>query len=118
MAELFCIRTDRILIYWSGPSDRSRTKVGSSGLRSAAGTLRIQPNRPDVVLQDDTRRAGVPRHLALDIHTTVGPALYEETSYDVLVRGPTGSTVTVRHRDPRLTARLAPANDPSILHGS
>ena len=119
MAELFRIRTDRISIHWSGPATRSRTDdaIGAPGT-TGQGTLRIQPRRPRLALQEDTRRAGVPDQLARDFGAAVGPALFEETSYDVLIRGPTGSTVTVKHRDPSLPARLTPADDPSILHGS
>lgn len=82
------------------------------------GTLRIEPRRPGLSLEKGSQRVGVPPELGARLDTVVGPALLEQRSYDVLIRGRDGSRVELRHRDPALASALASPRDPSILHGT
>lgn len=121
MPELFCICTSRVDVYWRGPQPlRGRTRAGDQADERGPrmGTLRIEPRRRGLSLEEGSQRAGVPPELGARLDTVVGPALLEQTSYDVLIRGRDGSRVELRHRDPALTSALASPRDPSILHGT
>jgi uncharacterized protein len=108
MAALFCIRTDRATVHWSGPQSASDVR----------GTLRIHLVRPGLVLQEGTHRAGVPSEIARDPTVAVGPALFEETSYDLLVQSESANRVSILHRDPGILSGLVHAGGDSLLHGS
>ena len=61
---------------------------------------------------------GVPAEAASELTLGAGPPLFEETSYDVLVRGVDGAKVSLRHRDPLMAGAVVTRADPSLLHGS
>ncbi len=52
-------------------------------------------------------RSGVPAMLAVDLCDPSGPPLYEQTEYQLYLRGSgSGDTVEIRHRDPVITQSL------------
>ena len=113
MRELFCLRTSRVAVHWSGPVGK-----GMGGEAGAEGTLRVRPRRAGLVLEEGTHRMGIPPEAASDLALEAGPPLFEETSYDVFLRGVDGADVSLRHRDPLMADAVVARSDPSILHGS
>ena len=123
MPELFCIQTERASIRWSGPLrardaavDRSETGGAMDG--EARGMLRIHARRRGLVLEEGSRRFGLPPELCMQLDASAGPPLFEETNYDVLVQGSPDVHVSLRHRDPGIVANLGISGAPSLLHGS
>ncbi|HEY2961662.1 MAG TPA: DUF2357 domain-containing protein [Pyrinomonadaceae bacterium] len=63
-------------------------------------------------------RQGVADEVASDLRVEIGPRLYEETAYSLLVRGKDNRQVELRHRDPIILQNLYPSGDGSIVYGS
>jgi predicted component of viral defense system (DUF524 family) len=59
----------------------------------------------------------MPSEAANEIKLEVGPRLYEETSYNVLLRSTNHKQVKLVHRDPIIVKNLQRANDGYIVHG-
>lgn len=95
MDPLFTLDTDALRLTWSGPP------------RLASGAA------PLVV-----RALGAGRVRLDGGEATERPiALSEETAYPVLVQSRTGAPVTLRHRDPIVTAGLVTADGGRVVHG-
>ncbi|MEZ6079753.1 MAG: hypothetical protein R3C56_30005 [Pirellulaceae bacterium] len=55
-------------------------------------------------LHNSTMRSGIPDILSRDIQDPSGPPLYEQTQYQLYLRGSNdGDIVELRHRDPLIT---------------
>lgn len=111
MPDIFRIETDQTHLSWRG---RLRS---DSDLIQPAGRLAIS------LFTEASRnvtiwRAGVPEEAASNIEIQIGPRLYEETSYDLLLRSTGAKEVEIRHRDPTILGGLHPATIGSIIHGS
>lgn len=63
-------------------------------------------------------REGVPDAVANNLALEIGPRLYEETSYNLLLRGKANQQVELQHRDPLILQALHFLNDGNITHGS
>lgn len=63
-------------------------------------------------------RPGLPTEVANDVAVEVGPRLYEETSYTLLLRSTDKRRVELRHRDPTILQALSATIDGSIIHGA
>jgi uncharacterized protein len=111
--ELFSLRTSRVAVHWSGPAAK-----GQGDAVGAEGTLRVRPRRARLVLEEGTQRLGIPPEVASELAFEAGPPLFEETSYDVFLRGVDGAKVSLRHRDPLMAGAVVARADPSLLYGS
>ncbi len=112
MGVLFRVETDLASLTWSGPDGGSTASSASS-----AGRLALSPRRPGLEFGSSTWRAGVPKPVAGDPKQEAGPALFEETPYNLLVEGKGGRAVELRNRDPRVVAGLARSPDGATVYG-
>lgn len=108
MAELFRIETDQTRLTWSDRSTSETTPL--------QGRLAIFPSsqrRRNIRIW----RQGLPAAAANNLDVQVGPCLYEETFYDVLLQS-TGKRVELQHRDPSFLQSLHHSIDGDIVHGA
>jgi predicted component of viral defense system (DUF524 family) len=113
VADLFRIETDRTHLSWS------------VGARSKLELQSIQPQgRLAVSLTNQEARiieiwrAGLPDEVANNRDVQVGPCLYEETFYNLLLRSTDQQQVELRHRDPVILHGLNSSAGGSITHGT
>ncbi|MBA1147482.1 DUF2357 domain-containing protein [Ectothiorhodospiraceae bacterium WFHF3C12] len=111
MTALLCIKTERVSFTWYAPQSLS-------GPQDANGHVRIAALRPGLTLLDGTQRAGVPDEAALDLAQEAGPALFEETTYQLALVGRDGAAVELRHRDPLLLGNIHYEHGQVSAHGS
>ena len=81
------------------------------------GRLAITPSDPS---QNNFQvwREGVPAEVASNLEIKVGPRLFEETAYSLLLLGKDNRQVELRQRDPILVQGLHSAHDGTIFYGS
>jgi hypothetical protein len=109
MAEpLFEIQTDRSRLAWSPRGSASHTTIGRLAFRSL---------RTGLVFRS-CRRAGLDELVSRDPAQQMGPALREETDYQVFVQGEGGRRVELTHRDPNITHDLHAEDGGRIFHGT
>ena len=112
MADLFKIETEQTQLSWSLPSSEVTDISGPpEGRLKVTRTARSLSNI-------EIRREGVPDEISSNLKLEVGPRLYEETPYNLLLRGKANQRVELRHRDPVIVQTLHHSNDGNILHGS
>lgn len=112
MGDLFKIETEQTQLSWSRPS--SETTEISELPEGRLKVSRVDRSRLNIQIW----RAGVPDEVASNLEVEVGPRLYEETFYNLLLRGKATQRVEFRHRDPVILQALHPLNDGNIIHGS
>src|SRR5262245_26870761 len=112
MPEIFRIETDQVHLSWSG---RSPSELDAHST-SPQGRLAISViNRATDI---KVWRQGLPSEVSNDLAIEVGPRLYEETFYDLLLRSTTNAPVELRHRDPVILQALHSSAGGSIIHGT
>ena len=111
MRDIFRIETDRTHLSWSGQisSEAHSNEVGGR----LAISLFTRGGKNIKVW-----RAGIPEEAANNLNVEVGPRLYEETPYNLLLRSTDAKQVELRHRDPTILKALTFSTDKSIFHGS
>lgn len=108
MAEIFRIETDQTRLSWS---DRS-----GSDTKPAEGRLAISlSSHPGKTIK--IWRHGLPTEAADNPEVEVGPPLFEETFYDLLLQSK-GKRVELKHRDPTILQSLHHSIDGEIIHGA
>ncbi|HET9526234.1 MAG TPA: DUF2357 domain-containing protein [Pyrinomonadaceae bacterium] len=112
MNDVFRIETDRTNLSLSeGSTPEYALSI------QPAGRLAISPST-------QTRnklkiwRSGVPSEASENLAVELGPRLYEETSYSLLLSSSDKKLVELRHRDPTILQALHATNDGSIVHGT
>lgn len=109
MADLlFEIQTDRVRLSWSPRGNAEHKEVGR---------LLFRPQRAGLTFRS-CRRMGLDDLASSDPMQQVGPALREETDYQVFVQGQAGQRVELAHRDPNITRDLRSENSGRIFHGT
>src|SRR5262245_45012847 len=104
MDDLFRIETDRISLGWAEPRGRAPTVL--AGAVPQPGRLVLRPKRHSLVFGPETWRAEVPTGVACEASEVVGPRLFEQTDYAIVLRGKDGASVRLHHRDPSLLRDL------------
>lgn len=112
MADIFRIETDQTSLSWS---DR---------LPSAAAADSPHPNgRLAISPADQARkniniwRRGLANDVANNPEVEVGPRLFEETTYGLLLRSADAKHIEIRHRDPVIVEALHSSHDGRVIHG-
>lgn len=112
MADIFRIETGQTSLSWS---DRSP---------SAAAADAPYPNgRLAISLPKRARkgisiwRRGLPNDVANNLEVEVGPRLFEDTTYGLLLRGLDTKHIEIRHRDPVVLQTLHSSHDGRVIHG-
>ncbi|HKO54919.1 MAG TPA: DUF2357 domain-containing protein [Thermoanaerobaculia bacterium] len=110
MRELFRIVTDRVALEWGLAREKEVTPL--AGSEPPPGLLDIRLRRGANVIE--IRREEVPARAAADPKERIGPRLFEETDYKVLIEG---AAPRVEHDDPQLVANLSPNRGGTSLYG-
>jgi predicted component of viral defense system (DUF524 family) len=113
VVDIFRIETEQTYLTWSSPR-RSDSDVDSIQL---AGRLAISPSN-NVNLNIKVWRQGLPSEAANNVEVKVGPCLYEETFYSLLIRSTQKQQVELKHRDATILQGLHSSTDGSIIHGA
>ena len=117
MKQLFRIATNRFTLDWHRVRDTEHAVLAQSV--PVMGRLRMEPHDSGLEWRDLMMRSGVPDSLAADVSDPSGPPLYEQTEYQLYLRGANeGDTVKIRHRDPVITRSLSSQENGRVVHGS
>lgn len=111
MTELFRIETDQTLLIWS---DRLTSETNAE-TKPAEGRLAIRLLRAGK--KTTIWRQGLPAEAANNPRVELGPPLYEETFYDLLLQSK-DKQVELRHRDPIVSQSLHSSPDKDTVYGS
>jgi predicted component of viral defense system (DUF524 family) len=115
MKDLFRISTDRVLLDWRSVS-ANPPPILTTG-RPVFGRFKVTPRSPQTRLLEDTWKSE-PEQVADLPNVDIGPALFEETEYQIYLRAKEdGDHVELQHRDPLIRRRLAHQEDQRVLHG-
>ena len=115
MKALFRISTDLISLDWRSVSTKQPAILATS--LSVLGRFKITPRSAKTRLLGDTWKA-FPEQISNQPNIELGPALFEETDYQVYLRAKNlGDTVELQHRDPLMRRRLSSQEQESVLHG-
>ena len=115
MKDLFRISTDSFVLDWRSVSVKQPAVL--SGQSEVCGRFAITPRSANITLLEDTRKA-FPAQVANKPEVEIGPALFEETDYQVYLRAKKpGDRIDLRHRDPLMRRPLAWQENGSVLHG-
>jgi uncharacterized protein len=112
MGVLFRVETELASLTWSGPDGASKAPPASP-----VGRLVLSPRRPGLQFGPSSWRAAIPETVASDPNQQAGPALFEETPYNLLVEGKGGRKVELRNRDPRVVQGLSGSGDGATIYG-
>jgi uncharacterized protein len=112
VTELFRIETDQTRLTWS---DRSQSD-STADTQPPEGRLAISPadQRGKTIR---IRRHGMPAEAANNLKVEVGPRLYEEKFYDVLLQSK-DKRVELKHDDPTIVKSLQHPSEGDIVHGA
>ena len=113
MDDVFRIETDRTHLSWN---IARRAEPDSASARPEGRLAISQLNRD--IKKLEIRREGWPPEIANDVAIEVGPCLYEETAYSLLLLGIDKERVELRHRDSTIVQSLYSKSGGSILHGT
>ncbi|EKK01081.1 protein containing DUF524 [Rhodopirellula baltica SH28] len=117
MKHLFRIATNRFTLDWHRVRESEHAVLAQS--MPVMGRLRLVPHDDGLQWRDLMMRSGVPDALAADASDPNGPPLYEQTEYQLYLRGANdGDTVEIRHRDPVITRALNSQENGRVVHGS
>lgn len=117
MKQLFRIATNRFTLDWHRVRETEHAVLAQS--LPVMGRLRMIPHDYGLQWRDLMMRSGVPDLLAADVNDPSGPPLYEQTEYQLYLRGANeGDVVEIRHRDPVMTRSLNSQEDGRVIHGS
>lgn len=111
MIDIFRIESGQTNLSWSDSQAEDANRIGPTG------RLAISPsNHAGKKIQ--IWRPGLPSSAADNFEIEVGPALYEETTYTLLLSSADKRPVELRHRDPAILQALRSSTDGSIVHGT
>lgn len=117
MKHLFCIATNRFTLDWHRVRQTDHAVFAQS--MPVMGRLRLVPHDSGLQWLDSMMRSGMPDAIAADAGDTNGPPLYEQTEYQIYLRGANeDDTVEIRHRDPVITRALNSQEHGRVVHGS
>lgn len=105
---LFQIRTDRASLTWSARGTSIHNTIGRLAFRSLRSGLVFHA----------CCRAGLDELVSGDPAQQMGPALHEETDYQLFVQGEVGRRVELTHRDPNITRDLRSDDGGRVFHGT
>lgn len=115
MKELFRITTDLVSLHWQSVGVKQPAVLATSS--PILGRFKITPRSAETRLLDDTWKA-LPEQVADQPDVEIGPALFEESDYQIYLRAKNrGDTVELHHRDPLMRRRLAIQERGRVLHG-
>lgn len=115
MKALFRISTERVSLDWRSVTDNPPAILATR--LPFYGTLKVTTRTGHASLLGDTWKS-VPEQIEHLPDINIGPALFEETDYQLFMRAKNvGDTVDIQHRDPLLRRRLASEEGGSVLCG-
>jgi hypothetical protein len=115
MGDLFRIETDRILLEWAEP--RGKAPAVLAGAVTPPGRLVLRPKRHSLRFGTETWRSEVPAGVAGSPTEVIGPRLFEQTDYALVLRGKNGTAVKLEHRDSTLLRDIRSSANREFVHG-
>jgi predicted component of viral defense system (DUF524 family) len=114
MKDLFRISTDRVLLNWQSFSSDPPAILAAK--TAVFGRLKVTPRSAERNSLEIWRAE--PQQVRDLPVVDIGPALFEETDYQLYLRAKkVGDRVELHHRDPLIRRRLSHQEDESLLHG-
>ena len=108
MTDIFRIETERTNLSWSENSETEHAAEGRLAISPSSRTRK----------QIKIWRGSLPDSVAHNLELEVGPRLYEETPYSLLLSSGDKRRVQLRHRDPEILRTLHSSADGRIVHGT
>lgn len=116
MKELFRINTNLFSLVWERVAKHDPPVLAQRSVVS--GTLKLTPRSDAVKFTGDNWRSDVRKQLDSDPAVEVGPALFEQTDYQIYLKSHTqGDEVSIQHRDPQITQRLSSREGNRVVYG-
>lgn len=113
MVRLFELETDKVILSFSQGSSTPPQILKTE--QNIMGRLLIRKRRNDLEWKKIWRNIpGVP----VDDSISIGPRLFEETSYKLYANTKQGSTISVYHRDPQIISDLESVDSGKSVYGS
>src|SRR5688572_5888195 len=112
MTDVFRIETDQTRLSWSDRSPSAST--AETGPVEGRLAISLSSQRRTAL---KIWRHGLPTEAANNPEVELGPRLYEERSYDLLLQSK-GKQVELRHRDPVILQALHHSIDGDSVYGS
>ena len=109
MIDIFRIDTAQTSLSWSDSHAESANRIGPTG------RLVISPSNQQKKIK--IWRSGLPGSAADNPGIEVGPPLYDETTYTLLLSSDK-RRVELRHRDPSILQALGSSRNGTIVHGT
>jgi uncharacterized protein len=113
MSILFQIETTNVSLNWHLPANYPKRL----SVEGDPGTLIIKLKNSQSTLTH-VHRSEVPDGLASEQSIARGPRLYEQCEYRIVLRGLSGHSVRLSHRDPNICAGLSEEDDGSFIFGA
>lgn len=116
MQDLFRVHTNNFSLDWRCLSKQRPNAL--SGKPFTDGYFRLSTRTSNCELLPTTWKA-FPKPLAEALDIERGPALFEQTEYQIYLRATrSGDKVRLVHRDPFITSKLTNQEDCRVLHGT
>jgi len=116
MKELFRINTNLFSLVWERVAKNDPPVLAQRS--EVRGRLVLTPRSSSLVFEGDNWRSDVPKGVSNDPTVEVGPALYEQTDYQVYLKAHHSSNgVSIQHRDPQITQRLSSREKNRVEYG-
>ncbi len=116
MAELFRIETDKVSLVWSGPTAPLEISTLSAGY--TPGRLSVVPLRQGMKICIQKPTIQIPPQVAGSVDCHIGPHLFEESTYQLLLKSKNGEEIDLQHRDPLVLKNLSREDQGRIVYGS
>ncbi len=114
MERLFQISTDQFSLEWNQVS--SKTPNTLAGKNGQLGHFKVSAKAASAIPSLKVWRKS-PKQVSSDLDTNIGPALFEQTNYQIYLKGKGGRRVDLVHRDPLFRKSLSNQESDSVLHG-
>lgn len=114
MKDLFRISTDRVRLDWRSLGSQPPPILATRS--PILGRFKITPRSPQIRLLETWKSE--PLQISEIADVDIGPALFEETEYQLYLRAKQdGDRVDLQHRDPLIRRRLSHQERENVLHG-
>ncbi|MBC7231342.1 MAG: DUF2357 domain-containing protein [Actinobacteria bacterium] len=115
MEELFRIETDKVSLVWSGPTAPLEISTLSAGF--TPGRLSVVSLREGMEICIQKPTIQIPPQVADSVDCHIGPHLFEETTYQLLLKSKNGEEIELQHRDLLVLGKLSREDQGRIVYG-
>jgi len=112
--KLFQISTDQFSLEWNQVSSKAPNAIAAKN--GQLGHFKVSSRKSSALSGLEVWRKS-PTQASQSLATHVGPALFEQTNYQIYLKGKAGRKVDLVHRDPLFHKALSHQEKKSVLHG-